>query len=196
MRVLVGCEESGVVREAFLKQGCEAYSCDLLPTRILGPHFQQDILEVIPKGWDLIILHPDCTKLAVSGNRWYGPSSERYSERLDAMNWTEALWLLAVKNAKMVALENPVGVLGQTKLGKPTQYIHPWEFGHGEVKKTGLWLHNLPKLTPTDIVEGRNPRVHNLGPTKNRKRDRSETYQGWADAMADQWTCYALDNIL
>lgn len=187
MRVLIGCEESGIVRDAFLRRGHEAYSCDLLDTRSPGPHYQCDVLEVIPLGWDIIILHPDCTYLAVSGNRWYGKTSENHYKRIEAMKWTEALWLFAKNNAKGVALENPVGVLGQTLLGKATQYIQPWEFGHGETKKTGLWLHNLPSLTPTNIVEGREARVYKMAPSKNRKRDRSETYLGIAEAMADQW---------
>lgn len=193
MRVLVGCEENGKVRDAFLKQGCEAYSCDILPTRNPGPHYECDVLEIVPLGGDLIILHPDCTKVAVSGNRWYGTGTEKYNERLESMRWIENLWLLSIANAKMVALENPIGVLGKTKLGKPAQYIQPYEYGHGEMKKTCLWLHNLPKLVPTNIVEGREQKVWKMPPSKDRKRLRAETYLGWADAMADQWTAYAIE---
>jgi hypothetical protein len=166
----------------------------LLPSRSPGNHFQYDIFDAIEKShvlfcdvWDLIILHPDCTKLAVSGNRWYGEGAERNDERKSAMLWTEHLWRHARENSRRVALENPIGVLPQTDLGKPTQYIHPWEYGHGETKKTCLWLYNLPPLQPTNIVDGREQRIWKMAPSETRKRDRSETYQGWADAMAEQW---------
>ena len=194
MKVLVGCEESGVVRRAFRDAGHTAFSCDLLPTRDDSIfHFQKDVFEVIAeKGpWDLIILHPPCTALAVSGNRWYGRGTPRYYERLRSLGWTKALWDFAVYSSERVAMENPVGVIWRSApvYGEipPPQYIQPWQFGHGETKKTGLALHNLPELKPTNIVEGREARVHRMPPGKNRARDRSETYQGIADAMADQW---------
>lgn len=191
MRVLIGCEESQVVCKAFRKRGHEAYSCDLLSTRGNPDwHCQQDIIDLLSSKpalyWGLIILHPDCTKLAVSGNRWYGRGTKGILEREDAINWTINLWHLAKQRGKRVALEQPVSVIWQY-LKTHVQYIQPWQFGHGETKKTGLALHNLPELEPTNIVEGREQRVWKMAPGPNRKRDRSETYQGIADAFANQW---------
>lgn len=183
MRVLVGCEYSGKVRDAFIKAGHDAVSCDLLDTDVQGPHIKGDVMDAISQAWDLIIMHPPCTALAVSGNRWYGKDMQKHHERLKAIQWTVALWNHAKANARMVCMENPVGVLPMP----PTQYIQPWQFGHGETKKTGLWLHNLPPLTATNIVDGREQRIWNLPPTKDRWKIRSETYQGIADAMAQQW---------
>lgn len=160
----------------------------MLQSRRRGPHHCNDIIKVIEGWkWDLIILHPPCDFLTVAGNRWYGEGKQGYHKRVEAVAWTEFLWDTAKQHAKMVALENPIGVMSNTTMGKPTQYIQPWQFGHGETKKTCLWLHNLPPLFPTDIVEGREQRVWKMAPGRNRKRDRSETYQGWADAMAEQW---------
>jgi len=187
MRVLIGCEENGKIRDAFKAKGADAWSCDLLDTRRPGNHYQCDIIDIVVLNWDLIILHPDCTKLAVSGNRWYGKGKERYNERLEAMKWTEELWEKAKHYCNHVVLENPIGVLGKTLLGKPSQYIHPWEYGHEETKKTCLWLHNVPKLKPTNVVEPKENRIWKMPPSKDRKRLRSETYDGWAKAMADQW---------
>lgn len=133
--------------------------------------------------WDLIIMHPPCTALAVSGNRWYGAGQPRHKERRDAIEWTMNLWELACSSARHVAMENPVGVLPV----KPTQYIQPWEYGHGETKKTGLWLHNLPALRPTNVVAGREPRIWKLPPSADRAKIRSQTYEGIAAAMAQQW---------
>lgn len=183
MRVLVGCEYSGKVRDAFIKAGHDAVSCDLLDTDVQGPHIKGDVMDAIGEGWDLIIMHPPCTALAVSGNRWYGANMPKNNERQQAIKWTVALWNHAKENASMVCMENPVGVLPM----HPTQYIQPWQFGHGETKKTGLWLHNLPPLTPTNVVDGREQRIWNLPPTKDRWKIRSETYKGIADAMAQQW---------
>ncbi len=183
MRVLVACEYSGRVRDAFIAKGHDSVSCDLLPTDAEGPHYQADCLEIIRHGWDLIIMHPPCTALAVSGNRWYGKGMPKYGERLESVAWTVDLWEFAKSHSPKVAMENPVGVLPF----KPTQYIQPWQFGHGETKKTGLWLHNLPPLTPTDIVEGREQRIWKMGPSPERAKMRSETYVGIANAMADQW---------
>ncbi len=183
MRVLVACEYSGRVRDAFIAKGHDAVSCDLLPTDVEGPHYQADCFEVIRHGWDLIIMHPPCTALAVSGNRWYGKGMPKHEERHEAIDWTMRLWNLAMDCAPKVAMENPVGVLPF----KPAQYIQPWQFGHGETKKTGLWLHNLPPLTPADIVEGREQRIWKMGPSPERAKMRSETYVGIANAMADQW---------
>lgn len=186
MRVLVACEYSGKVREAFRKRGHDAWSNDLLPADDGSRyHLQRDCIEAITTcgKWDLIIMHPPCTALAVSGNRWYGKGMPKHQERIDSIEWTMGLWELAKKSSPMVAMENPVGVLPI----KPTQYIQPWQFGHGETKNTGLWLHNLPPLEPTNIVEGREQRIWKLPQTADRWKIRSETFQGIADAMATQW---------
>lgn len=184
MRVLVACEYSGKVREAFRKLGHDTWSCDLLPADDGSEfHIQGDCVPVIMRGWDLIIMHPPCTALCVSGNRWYGRGMPKHQERIDSIEWTTGLFELAKQHAKSVAMENPVGVLPM----KATQYIQPWQFGHGETKKTGLWLHNLKPLQPTDIVEGRENRIHKMTPSADRWKIRSETYQGIADAMAAQW---------
>lgn len=187
MKVLIGCEESGVVREAFAKLGHTAWSCDLEPTRKVGNHYQCDIMDALHmQKWDLIILHPDCTKMAVSGNRWYGKGMPRNQERLDSVEWTLKLWNEAKSVCDKVALENPVSVIF-THITDHVQYIQPHQFGHGETKKTGIALHGLPLLIPTNNVEGREQRVWKMPPSKTRKRDRSETYQGIADAFANQW---------
>jgi hypothetical protein len=187
-KVLIGCEESGKVRQSFCKQGHDAWSCDLIPARDGGPHLQMDVMEAINmRQWDIIILHPPCTALYLSGNRWYGRNMPRHQERMNAINWTVNLWELAKRVAKIgCALENPTGVIWQY-LGAKVQYIQPYEFGHGETKKTGLALHNLPPLIATNKVAGRVPRIWKMPPGENRKRDRSETYQGIADAMARQF---------
>lgn len=187
--VLIGCEESGVVRRAFRALGHDAFSCDLLPARDgnKSKHFQKDVKEVLRFGyWDLVILHPSCTALALSGNGTYGTGKAKHQERKYATAWTLDLWELAKRSAKRVALENPVGVLFGAMDVVP-QYVQPWQFGHGETKKTGFALHNLPPLIPTDIVAGREQRVWKMPPSKTRSRDISETYQGIADAMAKQW---------
>ena len=196
MNVLVMCEYSGVVRNAFRRKGHMAWSCDLLPSDDGSKfHHEHDCLEVMRtkhvriSHWDLIIMHPPCTALAVSGNRWYGKGMAKHHERIASIEWTMNLFNEAKKYAPYVCMENPVGVLPV----KPTQYIQPWEFGHGETKKTGLWLHNLPKLTPTDVVEGREQRVWKMGPSPDRWKLRSKTYQGIADAMAEQWD---IDNLV
>jgi len=196
MKVLVGCEYSGVVREAFRKLGHEAWSCDLLPADDDSEwHIQGDVQEAITsRQWDLIILHPPCTALAVSGNSTYGEGKAKHSKRLEAMTWTHELWELAKAHSKRVALENPVGVLSGV-LGKPS-YVNPWEHGHPEQKKTGLWLHNLKPLTPTNNVYDammklpvqERQRLHYLPPSPDRWKIRSTTYKGIANAMAEQWT--------
>lgn len=181
MKVLIACEMSGTIREAFKSKGHIAMSCDLLPTEINGWHYQGDLFDVIDLGWDLVIAHPPCTYLAVSGNRWYAGTKQRE----DAIKFVERIW---ESNVKRLCIENPVGVLStQSILGPPTQYIQPWQFGHGETKKTGLWLKNLPPLKPTNIVEGREQRIWKMGPSANRGIERSRTYQGWADAIVSQW---------
>jgi len=196
MKVLIGCEESQTVCNAFRKRGIEAYSCDLEQTRGNPDwHYQQDIMEVIPmRRWDLIILHPDCTAMAVSGNGTYGLNSDgtpkpRHHERIAAIEWTIKLWNLAKRYSDEVVLENPNSVIFPClrKLGAIVQYIQPWQFGHGETKKTGLALHGIGKLVPTNVVEGREQIVWKMAPSPTRKRDRSKTYDGIADAMAEQW---------
>lgn len=180
MRVLVACEFSGVVRDAFIAKGHDAMSCDLLPTERLGPHYQGDVFDVIGDNWDLMIAHPPCTHLCVSGARWFKEKKEEQAQAVD--------FFMALVSADIpkIATENPVGIMS-TRYRKPDQYIQPWEYGHGETKKTCLWLKNLPLLAPTNIVEGRDNRIHRLPPTADRGKLRSETYQGWADAFAGQW---------
>ena len=186
MRVLIGCEESQVVCKAFRDRGHDAYSCDIQPTRGNPDwHYQVDVKCVLIAGWDLVILHPDCTAMAVSGNRWYGSGMPKHQDRLDAIRWTLDLWDREKVFSKRVALENPVSVIFSHLPN--VQYVQPWQFGHGETKKTGFALHNLPELKPTNIVDGREQRVWKMPPGPNRKRDRSVTFQGIADAMADQW---------
>lgn len=181
MRVLVGCEFSGVVRNAFRNRGHEAWSCDLLPSDDNSPfHIQGDVLAVLNKGWDLAIFHPPCTHLAVSGARWFKDKIQEQKEALDFVR------LLLNAPVPRIALENPISIIS-SKIRKPDQIIQPWQFGHGETKATCLWLKNLPKLEPTNIVEGREARVHKLPPSEDRWKLRSITYRGIAEAMADQW---------
>ncbi len=187
MNVLIGCEESGIVTAAFRKRGHVAFSCDILDTRGNPEwHYKEDVKTVIAsRHWDLIILHPPCTALSLSGNRWYGTNMPMHHKRIEAIDWTLGLWRLAKKHADSVALENPTSVI--FKHFETVQYVQPWQFGHGETKKTGFALHNLPELKPTNIVSGREQRIWKMPPGPNRKRDRSVTYQGIADAMAEQW---------
>jgi hypothetical protein len=188
LRVLVACEFSGIVRDAFAARGHDAWSCDLLPSESLSQrHIQRDVrdllygnLDFIKGHWDLMIAHPPCTYLAVSGARWF---SARQQEQADALDF---VWLLLDAPIYRIALENPIGVIS-TKIRKPDQIIQPWQFGHGETKATCLWLKNLPPLRPSNIVEGREGRVWKEPPGPDRWKNRSRTYQGIADAMAEQW---------
>ncbi len=180
MRVLVACEYSGRVRDAFIAKGHDAMSCDLLPTEASGPHYQGDIRDVIGNGWDLMIAHPPCTHLAVSGARWF---KDKQAEQSDALAFVR---LLLAAPIPRIALENPISIIS-SRIRKPDQTIQPWQFGHGETKATCLWLKGLPKLKPTDVVDGREARVHRLPPSADRWKLRSLTYQGIADAMASQW---------
>ena len=180
MRVLVACEYSGTVRDAFAAQGHYALSCDLLPTDKPGNHYQGDIFNVIDDGWDLMIAHPPCTHLAVSGARWF---KEKQAEQAAALDFVRRLLDAEIPR---IALENPVSVIS-TKVRKPDQIIQPWQFGHGETKATCLWLKNLPALEPSKIVPGREPRIHRLPPSADRWKIRSKTYEGIAVAMASQW---------
>lgn len=184
--ILIGCEESQTICRAFRESGYEAYSCDLQPTRGNPEwHYHDDILNIIPSvEWGLIILHPDCTAMAVSGNRWYGRGMPKNNERVNAIEWTLKLWELAKKHSDRVALENPVSVIFSYL---DASYVQPWEHGHGETKKTGFALHNLPKLIPSNIVDGREQRVFRMPPSETRKRDRSKTYDGIANAIVAQW---------
>ena len=184
---LIGCEESQIVCRAFREAGIEAYSCDLQPTRGNREwHYERDILEVIPlKRWYGIILHPDCTFMAVSGNRWYGRGKPGHHKRIAAVEWTVALWELAKRHSDRVALENPVSVIFNYLPN--VHYVQPYEHGHGETKKTGFALHGLPPLEPTNKVEGREQRIWKMAPSQTRKRDRSETFPGIAKAMVLQW---------
>jgi len=189
MKVLIACEFSGVVRDAFLKRGHNAWSCDLLPTEKTGPHFHMDILEVLEYGWDLMIAHPPCTHLAVSGARWFKGKEKEQAESLDFVRQ------LLDATIDKIALENPVSIIS-SRIRKPDQIIQPWEYGHPEQKKTCLWLKGLPKLKPTNILplpecgywENQTPSGQNkLGPSADRWKKRSITYQGIADAFAMQW---------
>ena len=196
LSVLVACETSGKVREAFRKLGHHPSSCDLLPSDDNSLyHHQEDVFKVIREhDWDLIIMHPPCTALCVSGNRWYGRNMAKNNERLTSLEWTLKLWELAKTRSNHVAMENPVSVLF-SHIKEPVQYVQPWMFGHGETKKTGFALHNLPELTPTNTVDGRLDRIHKMPPSKDRSKLRSETYQGIADAMAIQWSKHCIDYI-
>ena len=190
MKVLIACESSGVVRDAFTSRGHEAISCDLLPTLSPGPHHQGPVEEILDQGWDLMIAHPPCTHLAVSGARWFKDKQREQAEALDFVR------LLLKADIDRIALENPVSVIS-SKIKKPTQIIQPWQFGHPESKKTCLWLKNLPPLTPTEVMElpesgvwqNQTPSGQNkLGPSADRWKIRSQTYLGIAAAMADQWS--------
>jgi len=182
MRVLVACEFSGIVRDAFLARGHDALSCDLLPSDRPGPHYQGDVLDLLhqPAKFDLMIAHPPCTHLAVSGARWF---KDKVQEQLDALAFVRTLMDAPVHS---ICIENPVSVIS-SKIRKPDQVIQPWMFGHGETKATCLWLKNLPLLTPTNRVMGRENKVHNYGPSPDRWKLRSTTFQGIANAMASQW---------
>ena len=182
MRVLVACEYSGRVRDAFLARGHDAMSCDLLPTDVPGPHYQGDVFDIICDGWDLMIAHPPCTDLAVSGARHFAAKiADGRQDR--ALGFVRMLLNAPIDK---IALENPISIIS-SKIRKPDQIIQPWQFGHGETKATCLWLKNLPPLVPTDIVDGREARVHRMPPSADRWKKRSETYAGIAKAMAEQW---------
>lgn len=183
MKVLVACEFSGVVRRAFRARGHDAWSCDLLESEDNSPyHYQGDVTPYINSTkWDLMIAHPPCTHLAVSGARWFKDKQEEQKKAL------EFVQLLMNAPIEKIAIENPISIIS-SKIRKPDQIIQPWMFGHGETKATCLWLKNLPKLTPTAIVEGREARIHNMSPGPNRWKDRSRTYEGLATAMAEQWS--------
>ena len=178
----MACEYSGIVRDAFRARGHDALSCDLLPTDRPGPHYQGDVRDILDDGWHLMVAHPPCTDLAVSGARHFAAkiADGRQQRALDFVR------LLLNAPVPKIALENPISVIS-SKIRKPDQIIQPWQFGHGETKATCLWLKGLPLLTPTDVVEGREQRVWRLPPSADRWKIRSTTFQGIADAMAAQW---------
>jgi len=195
MRVLVACEYSGRVRDAFIAAGHDAMSCDLLPTDVAGPHYQGDVLDIINDGWDLMVAHPPCTYLSVSGMHWTTRGLRDPQLTEDALDFVRKLLDAPIG---MIALENPVSVIS-SRIRKPDQIINPYEFGHDASKKTCLWLKNLPKLASTNLIE---PRIINgrkrwgnqtdsgqnkLAPSDDRWKIRSETYKGIAEAMANQW---------
>jgi len=182
MKVLIACEFSGQVRDAFIRAGHQAMSCDLLATEVPGPHYQGDVRDVIDYPWDMMIAHPPCTDLAVSGARHFPEKRLRGRQHAAA----SFFMMLAKADIAKIALENPVCVISSL-WRRPDQIIQPWMFGHGETKATCLWLKNLPALRPENIVSGRQPRVHRLPPTADRWKLRSITLSGIAEAMARQW---------
>lgn len=191
MRVLIGCEFSGVVRDEFLKRGHDAWSCDLLPSERPGPHLQRDIFTVLDQGWDLMIFHWPCTRLTNSGVRWLygGRGTVRDEGRWQLMEQdADRFRALLDSDIPLIAGENPIPHrYAREIMGGYSQVIQPWMFGHGEVKATCLWLKGLPPLAPTKIVEGRRPRVHHEPPSPERWKNRSRTLTGVAEAMAEQW---------
>ena len=187
MKVLVACEFSGTVRRAFADMGHDVTSCDFLPDEgfiihLIEKHYQGDVFDLIESGkhWDMMIAHPPCTYLASSGARWW---SSRGNEQKEALAFVLRLMRA---NIPKICIENPVGKIG-TAIRPAEQIIHPWQFGHGETKKTCLWLKGLPLLLPTNVVNGRLNRILNMPPSKDRGKKRSITYQGIAEAMAHQW---------
>jgi len=185
MKVLIACEYSGIVRDAFIKRGHDAMSCDILPTESEGPHYQGDVLDLLNGWWDLMIAHPPCTRLCNSGVRWLNERNLWGEMREGA----EFFRNLMGANISRIAIENPIphGYAVKEIGKKYDQIVQPWQFGHGETKATCLWLKNLPKLTPTKIVRERVGRVFRLPPSEDRAKLRSKTYKGIAEAMADQW---------
>lgn len=190
LKVLVACEFSGIVRDSFIARGHDAWSCDLLPTERPGPHIQDEVRAVLRDGWELIVAHPPCTFMANSGVRWlYDHEKAPIINRF--MELERAILLfndIGAAPCERIALENPIPhKWAKRGIGQYSQIIQPWQFGHGETKATCLWLKNLPNLTPTNIVDGRAPRVHHASPGPDRWKERSRTLQGIADAMASQW---------
>lgn len=182
MHVLVACEYSGTVRDAFIRAGHDAISCDLLPSEKYGPHHHGDVIELLHSGWDLMIAHPPCTHLAVSGARHFA-AKQASGVQQEALEFVRLLMNAPIPR---ICIENPISIIS-SRIRKPDQIIQPWQFGHGETKATCLWLKNLPKLMPTSIVDCREARIHKMPPSPDRWKERSRTYQGIADAMAAQW---------
>lgn len=189
MRVLIGCEFSGTVRRAFRARGFDAYSCTILPAEDGSTfHIQRDLLEVLADDWDLGIFHPPCTHLSVSGARHFA-AKQASGVQQEALAFVADLLAAPIPH---IALENPISIIS-SHIRKPDQIIQPWQFGHGETKATCLWLKGLPKLTATEIVEGRDARIHRMAPSPDRWKERSRTYTGIASAMAAQWGDYLLN---
>ena len=184
VNVLIACEYSQEVAAAFIALGHRATSCDMYHDGEKGlPHYRGDLFDILGAGWDLVIAHPPCTAIAVSGNRWYAGTPERRA----AIEFVERIWFFDGYTGRL-AIENPVGVLTtESRLPVKPQYVQPWQFGHGETKKTGLWLRDLPPLVPTDVVPGREQRIWKMPPSHERAKLRSRTYTGIAQAMAQQW---------
>jgi site-specific DNA-cytosine methylase len=182
MRVLVACEYSGAVRDAFIAAGHDAISCDILPTEVPGPHYQGDVRDILGDGWDLMVAHPPCTHLSVSGARHFA-AKRATGVQAQALDFVRLLMAAPVPR---ICIENPVSIIS-SHIVPATQTVQPWMFGHGEVKATCLWLLNLPPLEPTQVVEGREPRVHMMPPSPDRWKERSRTLPGIAAAMAAQW---------
>ena len=182
MKILVACEFSGIVRDAFRAKGHDAISCDVLPTESEGPHYQGDIQDILYNKWDMILAFPPCTHLASSGARWFKEKQKdgRQQQGIDFFN------LFTNLDCPKVMIENPVGIMS-THYRKPDQIIQPWQFGHGETKAICLWLKRLPRLKPTNIVESREPRIWYMSPGPDRARERSRFFQGIAKAMEEQW---------
>lgn len=181
MRVLIACEFSGAVRRAFADKGHDCWSCDLMASEDGSEkHITGNVIDILDDGWDLMIAHPPCTHLAVSGARWF---KEKQSEQLEALKFVETLMNAPIER---IAIENPISIIS-SKIRKPDQIIQPWMFGHGETKATCLWLKNLPKLMATNIVDGRENRIHRMPPSADRWKERSRTFSGIAAAMAGQW---------
>ena len=186
LRVLIACEFSGIIRDAFIEQGHDAWSCDLLPSESNnGPHYQDSIHHVLTKtmyDWDMMIAHPPCTHTAVSGARWWKDKDPQLQK--DAIAFFLSLYNMDIPK---ICVEHPVSIIS-TVFRPPNQYIQPWQFGHGITKKTGLWLKNLPLLQPTNIVNGRYPTIHYELPGPEQKKNRSRTFTGIAKAMSEQWS--------
>lgn len=181
LRILIGCEFSQIVTRAFRDKGHDAYSCDLLPTEGETEwHIQGDVLDILNDGWDMAIFHPPCTHLAVSGARWF---KDKQKEQAEALDFVRTLLNAPIPR---IALENPVSVIS-TRIRKPDQIVQPYQFGDPYQKTTCLWLKGLPKLKPTNIVEGREQKCWKEPPSPNRWKNRSRTYPGLAEAMAEQW---------
>jgi len=185
MKILVACEYSGMVRDAFTAKGHNVTSCDILPTETEGKHYHGNVLDIINDGWDMIIAFPPCTDLAVSGARWFK------EKRADGRQQKSIGFFMMFANhdCHKIAIENPIGIMS-TVFRKPDQIIQPWQFGHGETKATCLWLRNLPMLRPTNIVSGREQRIWKMSPSKNRAKNRSKTFLGIAKALATQYTAF------
>ena len=195
MKILVACEESQIVTKAFRTKGHEAFSCDIIPCSGGHPewHIQDDVLKHLNNGWDMMIAHPPCTYLTISANKWYKDQPPRKSGTLVGAARREAreeavefFMQLMTADIERIAVENPIGVMS-TRYRKPDQVIQPWQYGHGETKATCLWLKNLPVLQPTNVVDGREQRMHRLPNTPERAKLRSKTFPGIAEAFADQW---------